>query len=437
MRVCVIGAGVVGCACALELRREGFDVTVVDRNGEVGHGSTSASSAIVRRFYSQPAMVAMAHEGACTWAEWGDYLGPIDDDLAVFRRPGMLLIPAAMDEGIMAIVHAMRAVGIVVDVLSPDELVERFPYLNASGQHPPKDPADPEFFEDSGRRIEGAIFERGAGHVVSPGLATHNLKLAAVRDGVRFLLKREVKTITSPGAGGDHDGSGTARFSLGLSNGEALEADVVINVAGPHSSVINRMAGVQLPLQTRALRHEVHLMANPVFDSHGGTPVVGDLDSGVYWFPEAGGRQVLVGSTDPACDQLEWVDDPDDYRVTPTEAYWERQCLRLMKRFDGMGLGRKQGIAALYDVTVKDWYPIVDRTDLPGFYVAIGTSGSSFKTSPVIGQIMARLVATNEGGGDTDRTPLSMTLPRSGIVADVSVLSRNRGEIVSTGTVIG
>ena len=64
MRAVVIGAGVVGCAVGLELRRAGFQVTVVDKNGDVGHGSTSSSCGIVRRFYSQPGMIAMAHESA-------------------------------------------------------------------------------------------------------------------------------------------------------------------------------------------------------------------------------------------------------------------------------------------------------------------------------------------------------------------------------------
>ena len=68
MRACIIGAGVIGCAVALELRRRGFDVTVIEKNGDAGHGSTAASCGIVRRFYSQPGMIALAHEGAQIWA---------------------------------------------------------------------------------------------------------------------------------------------------------------------------------------------------------------------------------------------------------------------------------------------------------------------------------------------------------------------------------
>ena len=48
MHAVVIGAGVIGSSTALQLRRLGHDVTVVERNSAAGMGSTSASSAVVR-----------------------------------------------------------------------------------------------------------------------------------------------------------------------------------------------------------------------------------------------------------------------------------------------------------------------------------------------------------------------------------------------------
>jgi sarcosine oxidase subunit beta len=94
-------------------------------------------------------------------------------------------------------------------------------------------------------------------------------------------------------------------------------------------------------------------------------------------------------------------------------------------------------VAALYDVTVRDWYPIVDRTGLPGYYVCIGTSGSSFKTSPVLGRLMAEIIERCEAGQDTDENPIQLQLPYVGISVDTRFLSRNRGQIRTTGTVIG
>ena len=138
MNVCVIGGGVVGCSIALELRRHGCAATVVDRNGDVGHGSTSASCAIVRRFYSQPGMIAMAQEALHIWMDWGSYLGPIDDDLAIFQQPGMLLSPPRVDQGVREIVEQMKGFGIPVTLLSPNEVAKRFPFLDIASQFPPQ-----------------------------------------------------------------------------------------------------------------------------------------------------------------------------------------------------------------------------------------------------------------------------------------------------------
>jgi sarcosine oxidase subunit beta len=430
MRVAIIGGGVIGCAIALEARRSGFEVTVIDRLGAVGHGTTSASCGIVRRFYSQPGMIAMAHEGARIWADWADYLGPIDDDLAVFEQMGVLFLLPQLDEAASETAAEMKRVGIDVEVLSADEIATRFPFLDTSSHHPATHPEHPRFFESTGRRVGGGFFERDGGYVVYPGLATQNLRSAAERDGVSFLLKREVVAIQR----------GAKHFRLQFGEGESLESDVVVNAGGPHSSIINRMAGVDLPLETRALRREVHQMHNPLFDEEtqgNPLPVIGDVDGGVYTRPEARGRALIVGTTDPECDEFEWVADPDDYDQTVTEPYRQRQCLRLMKRIPELQLGPARGVASLYDVTVQDWYPIADKTDLPGYYVCIGTSGSSFKTAPVLGRLMAEIIESCECGTDIDSEPFQLALPRIGVAIDTCFLSRLRTELTSTSTVIG
>jgi sarcosine oxidase subunit beta len=430
MKVCIIGGGVVGCSTALELRRHGCEVIVIDRNGDVGHGSTSASCAIVRRFYSQPGMIAMAHEALHIWVDWRTYLGPIDDDLAVLQQPGMLFIPPTVDDGVRTIVAEMKKLDIAVSLLSPDDVAKRFPFLDIASQFPPQPVDTPGFFESTGSRIAGAVFEEDAGYVVSPGLATQNLRLAAERDGVQFLLNHEVTRIMSLDSGG---------FRVEFANDDTVKCDVVVNIAGPHSTQVNQMAGVRLPLETRALRREVHALANPQHAAADGVqvPVVGDINSGIYFRPEAGGRELIVGTTDPDCDESEWIADPDDFNESVSDPYYQRQCLRLMKRFPDVRLSPARGVAALYDVTVRDWYPIVDRTDLPGYYVCIGTSGSSFKTAPVLGRLVTEIIDACESGRDVDNDPVILKLPRAGTSVDTRFLSRLRGDIESSGSVIG
>ena len=429
--VVVIGGGVIGCAIGLELRRRGVDVAVLDRNGEVGHGTTSSSCGIVRRFYSQPGMTAMAHESAQIWADWGAYLGPIDEDPAVFKRPGAAFLLTELTRELRERAASMQRIGIPTRVLTAQELHERFPYLDVASNHPPRSIDDPAFLEaGTGSPIGGAVFEEDSGYVVSPGLATHNLRLAGEREGVRFLLNREVRSIS---------GSGEDPFVLGLSDGTTVESDVLVNASGPHSAGVNAMAGVQLPLETRPLVREVHSLENPLRGTPQGArlPIVADLDGGIYFRPEAGDAALIVGSTDPSCDELEWVEDPDSARTSISQRYRERQCLRLMKRFPAVRLGPPRGLASLYDVTVLDWYPIVDKTDRPGYYACIGTSGSSFKTAPVLGSLMAQIVTETEQGRDVDEEPIRLELPRINQTIDTSFLSRRRAPLESSDTVIG
>ena len=421
----------IGCAAAFELRKRGVDVTVLDRNGEVGHGSTSASCGIVRRFYSQPGMTAMAHEGAQIWADWGGHLGPIDEDLAVFRRTGMAFVLPELTDELRERALKMREIGVPAVVLTAPELKERFPFLDVASQHPPRSIDAPAFLDEGeGRPIGGAVYEEDAGYVISPGLATHNLRLAGEREGVSFLLNREVVSLSREGG---------RRFVLTLSDGSTLEADVVVNASGPHSARVNALAGVELPLETRPLVREVHALDNPLRGTPRGEtlPIVGDLDAGIYFRPESGDRSLIVGTTDPGCDELEWTDDPDTARTNLSDRYRQRQCLRAMRRFPDLRLGPMKGVVSLYDVTVQDWYPIADKTDLPGYYVCIGTSGSSFKTAPVLGSLMAQIVTASEQGRDVDQEPIQLELPRIGHTVDTGFLSRRRGTLESSDTVIG
>ena len=151
MHICIIGAGVIGCATALELRRRGFEVTVLEKNGDAGHGSTASSCGIVRRYYAQPGMIAMAHEGAHIYADWADFIGPIDDELIVFERPGMIFIPPRLDDEVRNTVAAMQEVGVDVTIFTAEEAAARFPFLALSTFYPPTPVNDPGFFEPGAR----------------------------------------------------------------------------------------------------------------------------------------------------------------------------------------------------------------------------------------------------------------------------------------------
>jgi sarcosine oxidase subunit beta len=150
-----------------------------------------------------------------------------------------------------------------------------------------------------------------------------------------------------------------------------------------------------------------------------------DGDLGINFRPEVG-NAVLVGGNGAACDGESWVDPAGAWSPRPTQAAWDRHALRLARRMPGLRLpSRPSGVAGLYDVT-PDWLPVYDRTDVEGFYVAIGTSGNQFKTAPLVGRLIAGLVEAVEGGRDTDAAPLLVAGPRTGRDISLAAYSRLR-----------
>jgi sarcosine oxidase, subunit beta len=146
---------------------------------------------------------------------------------------------------------------------------------------------------------------------------------------------------------------------------------------------------------------------------------------------------MLVGGTEPECDPLEWIDDPDRVDPRPTLDQFEAQVLRTARRFPELPVPRRpSGVVGVYDVS-SDWIPIYDRTGLDGYYVAIGTSGNQFKNTPVVGELMATLVLAVEAGQDHDRDPVTFRCSFTGADVDLAAFSRRRPpNLDSSGTVM-
>jgi glycine/D-amino acid oxidase-like deaminating enzyme len=419
----VVGAGVIGSSTALELARDGLSVIVVDKAGAPGQGSTSASSAVIRFNYSTWDGIALAWEAKHCWERWSDHLGGIDDvGMAKFHRVGMAFLDVDVAPMDRVVVKFDRA-GIPYELWDADELARRIPGLDVGRFYPPKRVDDPAFWEDTDRRL-GALWTPDAGFVDDPALAAVNLANAARRHGAAFAFSRTVTEVNGNGA----------VTGVRLDDGTVLSAPVVVNDAGPWSGALNTLAGVGegSTVTTRPMRQEVHHLPAPrgfngAVDGAGIGPCIADLDLGVY-LRGAPGDGLLVGGTEPECDPLEWVEDPDAINPNPTQAVYEAQVTRAARRLPELGVpGKSAGIAGVYDVT-DDWTPVYDRTEREGFFVAIGTSGNQFKNAPVVGRIMSALIK----GEDT------LTGVHTGLAVGLSAFRRDRERNAdSTGTVLG
>jgi sarcosine oxidase subunit beta len=86
---------------------------------------------------------------------------------------------------------------------------------------------------------------------------------------------------------------------------------------------------------------------------------------------------------------------------------------------------RMKGVVELYDVS-DDWIPIYDKSDLPGFYMAVGTSGNQFKNAPIVGELMADLIEACEAGRDHDADPVPFHLKHIDRTVSIGFYSRRR-----------
>ncbi len=421
----IIGAGVIGAAVAYELTRRGWRTLSLDRGPAAGFGSTSASSAIVRFTYSTPTGVAASWEGMHYWRDWPSYLG-VDDELgfARFVRCGMVSLIARPEGHHERVIPIWDDFDIPYEFWDADTLRERLPYVDVGVFGPASRPDRPDFWNEPQGVHVGALYSPDAGYVDDPQLAAHNLQRAAESNGGVFRFRSEVVAFATETVDGGRRVTGVR-----LADGTEIEAGVVVNVAGPHSAHVNQLAGVfdSMNIKTTPLRHETyHVPGPPDVDYSAVGMNVADDDNGIYFRPQTG-NHLLVGTTDPPCDVQEVVGPDDDLGELSADG-WETNTLRINKRIPSLGVPlphEKKGVVDRYDRS-DDWIPIYDRTDLDGFYVAIGTSGNQFKNAGVAGHLMAELIEAVEGGHDHDAAPLQLTARFTGLPLDLGTFSRNR-----------
>jgi glycine/D-amino acid oxidase-like deaminating enzyme len=384
--VVVVGAGIIGSSIAFQLTRRGAgSVVVLDKGLGPAEGSTGASSSICRCRYTHPEVVRLAFHGQEAYGNWAEFTG-LDQPRSGLHRVGVLWMMGETEETVDADAGKLAGEGVKAEAVGPEDVVEMFPSLSTCAV--PFDLTGE--IEHECAPGEAFLYESLGGYVEPVG-ANQDLIEASRRGGASVEFNSRVTGVTR--ANGRVTG-------VELSDGTEISAGLVINAAGPWCNQLNAMAGADLRWTLTPTRIQTVYRTWPA--DLGPIPVGADATTGIYFRPETGGQQVLIGSV-LAEDEEEIVDDPDDFKRVPDAHFTEMKLAAFHHRIPGLeARGGVSGVAGLYTINREDVHPVVGPSGVDGLWVANGFSGHGFKLAPSIGSMLAQAVTGSSIEFDTD-----------------------------------
>ena len=373
--VVIIGGGVMGCsiACNLALTagQHGLRRIVLLERDTLGSGSTGRSSAAIRMHYSTAVNAEMAWRSLQIYRNFADIIG----GECGYTRTGYLVFAGADDVASFRNNVAMQqSVGIITDIIRADDAAE----------------LAPGFAVDD---AAGIAYEPYSGHADASGTAYAYVTRARA-EGVDIRLQSPVSAIETSGDGSRVEAVRTA-------SGQRIATGVAVAATGPWTARFLAAHGIDVPLV--ATRHEVLHFRRPL-DKVPHHPGGADISNRIYFRPE-GQDLTLVGNGNHS----DVVDDPEIYAQRASPAFIEDVWQRIARRIPAMADAElATGYAGLYTNT-PDSHPIMDRVDgVDGLYLCSGFSGHGFKLSPMVGVLMAELIA--HGSATTmDISPLRLS----------------------------
>jgi glycine/D-amino acid oxidase-like deaminating enzyme len=359
--VAIIGAGIVGSACAYYLSQAGLKVHLLDR-GPLGAGASKAGMLHVVTWEEPEIHLKLAARSKQLYAELSQQL-PRDIN---YRPTGSIAIvekPENLD-GFTRTVDHLHTLGVKADLLSAADLLKLEPGIAP-------DVAGGAYFSDDAQ--------------VNPLYATQALAQAAKSAGTLLDTFNEVTGFElSPGK--------DRLLAIQTARGRISPKAVVI-CAGAWSAALGRLAGLDIPIQPRKgtllvtarvpdgfLRCKVILAAGYMDSLKGGAD--GGVSVAANIQQVQNGNLVLGSSR-----QFVGFDGRVDPRVA---ASLLQHCLRFLPVLADILVIRAWTGFRPY---TPDLQPIISPVEqISGLYIAAGHEGIGITEAPVTGKLVSQLI---------------------------------------------
>ncbi len=351
----IVGGGGHGLGAAYYLAHEhGLTNIAVLEKGWIGGGNTGRNTTIIRSNYLFNESAALYDHSLKMWED----LSQVLNYNVMFSARGVMMLAHTVHDVQVSKrhIHANRCNGVDNEWLEPSQAKEFCPLLN---------------IQDNIRYpVLGAALQRRGGTARHDAVAWGYAR-AADALGVDIIENCEVTGIRC-------DARGVA--ALETTRGVIESRKVGVSAAG-HSSVVLRMAGVKLPLESFPLQALVSEPIKPVFpcvvmsntihayvsQSDKGELVIGAGTDAYTSYTQRGALHINMHTLDAVCE------------LFPTF-----RRLRMLRNWGG-----------IVDVT-PDRSPIIAKTPVPGLYVNCGWGTGGFKATPGSAHLFAWTIARDE-----------------------------------------
>ncbi len=353
--VVVVGGGGHGLATAYYLAREhGISNVAVLERGWVGTGSVGRNTTVVRSNYLWDEASHLYEKSMRMWQNLSQEL----NYNLMYSKRGVVALGHSLQEmrDIARRVNANRLNGIDAELLTTEQVKKLVPALNTS--------------PDSRYPILGSSLQRRGGTARHDAVAWGYAR-AADALGVDIIQRCEVTGIRRQN--GRVVGVDTPRGPIDTGR-------IGVAVAG-NTSVLARMAGLRLPIESHPLQALVSEPVKPVLDQ-----VV--MSNAVHVYISQTQKGELVTGAG--------LDSYTGYAMRGSFRIIEGQIAALIELFPAFSrLRMMRKWAGIVDVC-PDACPIVSKTPVEGLYINGGWGTGGFKSTPASGWVFAHTIANDE-----------------------------------------
>ena len=350
--VVIIGGGGHGLATAYHLAKDwGITKVCVLDKGYLAGGNTARNTAVIRSNYITPESVRFYKESLDLFKNLSNELGYN----ILYSRRGQITL-AHTDATVRTFrlrAEVGKLVGTGIEMVDRKQIREIVPCLNMDGHmrfpilaalwHP-----------DAATGRHDAVAWGYAARAVQMGVEIHQRTEVT---GLRIEKGRIAAVETSRGT---------------VTGGHVIQA-----VAGM-SSVVAKMAGIQLPIRSFPLQAMVTQPLKPLFD-----PMVSSSALHCYVSQSARGELVIGGGSDPyeLYSTRSTLDLKESLIAHAVEMFPFIANVRLLRQWAG-----------ITDMT-PDYSPIMGESPVKNYWLDAGWGTWGFKATPVTGKRMAQTIA--------------------------------------------